>query len=54
MTTHLPPGVKAYLRAIAAKGGAAGTGDAKARTSAQAAAAANARWAKVKKPKRAK
>ena len=39
---------------FSAKGGKAGTGDAKARTSEQARAAVAARWAKTKrKPKRA-
>ena len=44
--TKLPPAVRAYLRKIAAAGGAAGRGPAKARTSAQARAAARARWDK--------
>ncbi len=38
--------VTKYLASIGAKGGAAGTGKAKARTSTQARAAAKARWGK--------
>jgi len=40
--------IKKYLASIGRKGGAAGRGKAKARTSAQARAAVMARWNKVK------
>ena len=39
---------KKYLAAIGSKGGKAGTGKSKARTSAQARKAARARWDKAK------
>ena len=38
-----------YLAAIGSRGGKSGTGKAKARTKAQARAAANVRWAKAPK-----
>jgi hypothetical protein len=38
--------IQEYLRTIGARGGSAGTGSAKARTSDQARAAAQARWKK--------
>lgn len=45
------PNIKAYLSSIGSKGGRAGTGKSKARTSAQARKAALARWAKKKEKK---
>jgi hypothetical protein len=46
--THVPAAVSAYLAGIGARGGAAGTGAAKARTPEQARAAVAAREAKRK------
>lgn len=43
--------IRKYLAEIGRKGGAAGKGEAKARTSEQARAAVQARWARVKAAK---
>lgn len=47
----MDPAVHQYLRKIAAKGGRAGKGRAKARTPAQARKAINARWKKHRQTK---
>lgn len=47
--SDLPAMLRAYLSSIGRRGGAAGTGKAKARTSEQARAAAKARWEKRRK-----
>ena len=44
--------IKSYLAAIGARGGKAGRGKAKARTSEQCRAAALKRWAKVKEARK--
>ena len=46
--TEAQNAVREYLSAIGSKGGAAGRGPAKARTSAQAAAAVRVRWEKAR------
>ncbi len=46
--------VREYLAKLGKKGGAAGKGAAKARSSEQAAAAVNARWARVRAERESK
>ncbi len=49
----VPAAVRAYLAGIGAKGGAAGTGAAKARTTEQARAAVGVRWARYRAARQA-